>query len=282
MLAFIHIRKTGGSTVNTILRQSFGTRHFEVRLGKARSLHPVVTREEVRRCRWIYPRLASIAGHGVVPFGDLRELDGNMRFFTFLRQPLERCASDYQFRVQRGGLRQPFDEWINTGFARNRQTLKLAGVESATTAIGVLQDRVGFVGLLERFPESLIMWKKWCDTPALDIRFRRKNVAKQDTIKRQLLTDERSRAKLIAANEEDLRLYAHVVDRVFPRQIAEFGDGLDEAVQTFVDSNSPRPLYPRQLASMFVRELLYKPFSSAWHDADNPPLPTTRDMQAAA
>ena len=281
MLAFIHIRKTGGSTVNTILRQSFCTRHFEVRLGKKRSLHPVVSCDEIRRFRWIYPRLASIAGHGVVPFRDLCKLDGDMRFFTFLRQPLDRCASDYQFRVQRGGLQQPFDEWIKTGFARNRQTLKLAGVESAAVAIEILRNRVGFVGLLERFSESLVLWKKWCDTPQLDIRFRRKNTAKQNTIKQQLLTDEKSRAKLIAANEEDLRVYTFVVNQLFPRQVAEFGGGLDEAVQTFVASNEPSPLYPRQLTSMFVRELLYKPFTLVWHDADNPP-PAPRAVRVAA
>ncbi len=282
MLAFIHIRKTGGSTVNTILRQSFRTRHFEVRLGKARSLHPVVTAAEVRRCRGIYPHLDSLAGHGVVPFGDLWNLADEMRFFTFLREPLERCASDYQFRVQRGGLTQPFADWIATGFARNRQTLKLAGVESASAAIAMLQDRVGFVGLLERFPESLVMWKKWCRSPDVDIRFRRKNVARQNSIKRQLLTDARSRAMLMEANQEDHILYDYVVKQHFPRQVADFGAGLAEEVDKFLADNEPRPLYPRQLTGMFIRELLYKPFTSFWHDMDNPGPPQRGYSRTAA
>ena len=177
MLAFVHIRKTGGSTVDMILRQSFGAGHFRIRLGRQRSANPIATANEIRRCRWIYWKMKCISGHGIVPHSDLDSLDPSLRYFTFLREPLTRCASDYQFRVVRGGLKQPFREWIRSDIATNQQTLKIAGVPSADAAIDVLRNKIGFVGLLERFEESLVLFEKWAADPSLDIRYRAKNVA---------------------------------------------------------------------------------------------------------
>ena len=189
MLGFIHIRKTAGSTIDMILRQSFGARHLRVRLGKHRSIHPVAASADLRRCRWICWHLEALSGHGIVPYSDLPSLFPTLRYFTFLREPLARCASDYQFRVTRGGLRQPFGAWVHSELAGNQQTRKIAGVPDAEAAIEILAKQIGFVGLVERFNESLVLWRHWAAAPVLDIRCRPKNVARDNTLKRQLLSD---------------------------------------------------------------------------------------------
>ena len=48
--------------------------HFRIRLGRQRSANPVVTAEEIRRCRWIYWRMQCVSGHGIVPHSDLERL----------------------------------------------------------------------------------------------------------------------------------------------------------------------------------------------------------------
>lgn len=271
MLAFIHIRKTAGSTVDMVLRQSFGAGHCCVRHNRTRAAAPVITAAELKRCRWIYWRMKTVSGHGIVPYSDLHLATSEIRFFTFLRDPLARCASDYQFRVRRGGMQVPFERWIETDIARNQQAKKLAGVEDAAAAIASVNSCISFVGLVGRFDESLVLFRKWSETPQLDIRYRSKNVAKDASLKRQLLDNPDTRQLLIEANREDQKLYDYVVQRVFPQQIQTYGEDFAADVKKFQATNQPLRVYPRQLLSMLLREAIYKPLAPIIHDKTNPP-----------
>ena len=260
MFAFVHIPKTAGSTISTILRQSFRTRHCDVRLGRDFNVPPL-SPEVLRRIGWVYRRLRSIAGHGVVPHGELGRAGFQGRFYTFLRDPVVRCASEYQYLVQRDNLTVPFDQWIETAPARNRMTKSLCAQENADAAIALVQQRVEFVGLAERFDQSLVLLRHWFQASALDIRYLSKNVSRDNHIKNQLLNTSASRKKLILANQQDDRLYHHVLDSIYPEQVRAYGPTLDADVARFQANNvRPRP-YPSQLASLFLRELVYKPLA---------------------
>lgn len=261
MFAFIHIPKAAGSTVASILRHSFLTRHCDVRCGNGLKGRPKLTAAMLQRICWVYWRLESIQGHGVVPHSDLHQVAANIRFFTWLREPIQRCASEYQYRVLRGGLDMSFEDWIGTDIAHNRMTYMLAGRPDADAAIEMVESRVGFVGLVERFDESLIMWRRWLDDERADIRYRAKNVMKDNRIKRQLLDDPASRARLEEANREDVRLYNHVVSCVYPRQVQQYGRSLEADVEQFTAVNCRPHPYPRQLASLALRRAVYRPLA---------------------
>src|SRR5215468_545457 len=76
MYAFVHIEKTGGSTLNTIFRRSFGARHCDVRLPLAKRPNDrhddrvCVQAEDLRRVRRLYRNLRGISGHNVKPYAD--------------------------------------------------------------------------------------------------------------------------------------------------------------------------------------------------------------------
>jgi len=260
VFAFIHIPKAAGSTLAGILRHSFCTRHCDVRCGNGIKGRPRLTAAALRRIRWIYWRLKSIQGHGVVPHGDLHAI-GGVRFYTLLRQPIQRCASEYQYRVVRGDLMMPFEQWITTEIARNRMTRMIAGCEDANAAIEMIKRRVGFVGLVERFDESLLMWRRWLDDARVDIRYSSKNVMTDSNIKRQLLDDPATRAKLEEANREDLKLYQHVVDNVYPGQVQQYGPTLTADLEAFASTNSRPRIYPRELPSLVLRKAVYRPLA---------------------
>ena len=269
MLTFIHIRKTAGSTIDMILRQSFGMRHCRVRHGRKRAGQPVVAAREIQRCRWVYWGLQSVSGHGIVPHSDLETLGANIQYFTFLREPLRRCASDYQFRVNRGGLRQPFDQWILTENARNQHTKKICGMEHAESAIEILQQRLGFVGLVEQFDASLVMLRSWYQGRSLDIRYASKNVSSDSSLKNRLLTNPTSLAQLREANAEDLKLYRYACDHIFAKQLSDYGPSLQQDLRDFQQFNQPLPVLPRQLPSMLLREVVYKPLAPLLRNRHN-------------
>ena len=96
MLAFVHIKKTAGTTLTAILRRNFGTRHLDTRLHLYEDLFLA---DDLRRALKLYRRLDCIAGHHVRPFGDLHSLIPKIRYFTFVREPISRLVSDFQFKL---------------------------------------------------------------------------------------------------------------------------------------------------------------------------------------
>jgi hypothetical protein len=275
MYAFIHIPKAAGSTIATILRQSFLSRHCDVKLGDG-FFYPALTAAALRRTHWVYWQLESIAGHYVVPHSDLQTSWPDIRFYTFVREPIARCVSEYQRAVDNVGLTVPFDEWIQDPLYHNRQTKHLAGCEDVQAAVRMIHERIGFVGLVERFDESLLLWRRWLGDSRLDIRYQAKNVARRNSIKKQLLSDPRAVERLTEANRLDLELYRHVKEEVYPRQVADYGPALADDLAAFERARIPRPTYPRQLPSLLLREFVFRPMTPVFRSVCKPPSQSKR------
>ncbi len=263
LIASIHVMKTGGQTMCDILRQSFPGRHCDLQV------KGVATADDLRFARRFYPRLRSIAGHNVVPLSNLAEACDSIRYFAFLRDPVERCISHYQYRRNKDETAD-FEPWL-ARFA-NYQVRFLSRTHtapdpwaiepSAERAIEAVERRIGFVGLQERFDESLVMLKRWAADPDFDIEYRARNVAAKSSIRKRLLGDPRIVDLIRAHHAEDAKLYRHVKETIYPRQVAAYGPGLDEDVAR-LRARLPAPqrrVVARVLASV-KRGLLYKPLA---------------------
>ena len=213
MIGFVHVNKTGGSTVKFILRNSFGLGHCQVS-----SLDPegVCTGGDVRFARRVYFGLKSISGHHLVH--PTAHIDEPILYFTFLREPLERCASHYQ-HVKRARRRKGKDisleEFLALPRMNNLQVKKIAGGPDLDEAKRELAENYFFVGLVERFAQSVALLGRLCPYK-LDLRYVRLHVAKDNTAKREALADPGSRKRLEAANELDRELYAYARDELYP------------------------------------------------------------------
>lgn len=259
MLALIRNRRCASETIESILRASFATRHCQLIVPASRRDDPVIAAEELHRTQMIYPRLDSISGHGLVPWSDVAVQQPELRFFTFLRSPLERCASEYQNLVSRGDLRRTFESWIESPSARNHQVRQLCGHEDAQTAIEMIQGRLGFVGLSERFDESLVLFRRWANDERLDIRYSSKRITRDSRIRVQLLRNLETRRLLLDANREDLKLHAFVEQTLFPQQINAYGPRFEMDAEAFSAFNVPPPVLPRQLPSILHRNFIHRP-----------------------
>jgi len=258
VLAFAHIEKTAGITINRILRRSFGVRHCDVEPWRGAWEADFFSASDYRRLQRLYPRLESIAGHTVKPYSDLDQACSNIQYYTFLREPLLRCASHYQYQIQVMRRNIPFEDWIETEKFRNFQTTKIAGIAELHIGIRVLQ-RFMFVGLVERFDESLVIFQRRAGDPCLSISYRRENVAPSNIIKNQLLSNPKTRAQLVEANRIDLAVYEFVSRDLYRREKRQYGNTLDADVAAFKRTNSPPAFSLKLMLNVFRRNALYKP-----------------------
>jgi hypothetical protein len=233
MLVFIHINKTAGRTLRYILRSSFGPRHCEVEPWQAAWTGPPFSARDLQRLRKLYPRLESIAGHRVTGYADLDANGADLRYFTFMRDPLKTCASRFQYNVQYRGKRDlVFEDWISKDWTRDHQTKMIAGAADVSAAVGILKAKRVFVGLTERFDESLLLLRSLVDG-RLDLSYKPVNVSRANNLAQQLLSDERTRRLLVEANSADLELYDFVRTDLYPSFQREYGPRLEEDVAAY-------------------------------------------------
>ena len=261
MYAFIHIPKTAGSTVRAILRRSFGPRHCDMRVASSqRSEDTWLGADDLRRARWIYPHLEGISGHRVTCFGGLEQV-ADLRFFTWVREPVKRFVSHFLY-CYRGRLEickpENLKVFCADPFHCNMQTRWLGGTVRAEAAMEMLEKRIGFVGMTEAFDESLVMFRRWLGRPALDIAYARKNPCRGE-VDWPILSDPELRACIENANREDVALYRHISERVFPRQKAAFGPALETEVAEFRRRNKSFREPPDPVWARIKRDFLYKP-----------------------
>ena len=259
MLVFIHINKTAGRTVRYILRSSFGLRHCEVEPWHAPWAGPPFSSHDLHRLRRFYPKLESIGGHRLRGNVDLQENGTEFRYFTFMRDPLKTCASRFQYNVQyRGKKNLVFEEWIQQDWPRNQQTKMIAGVADVAEAIRIIRTKQVFVGLTERFDESMVLLKALMASD-LNISYKRVNVARSNTLAESLLSTEGTRQMLIEANQADLELYNFVSQELYPTYQQEYGPSLAEDVARYQQTRDTNFNYGNLTLSRLKQYIFYKP-----------------------
>lgn len=258
MLVFVHINKTAGSTVRYMLRSSFGTHHCDVEPWHAAWSDPPFSADDLRRLRKLYPKLESIAGHRITGYEDLGEAGTTLEYFTFVRDPIKATASRFQYNI---GYRKKrdlvFADWIRNDWVRNYQTKRIAGTADLDAAIDIIRNKNIFVGVRERFDESMVLLKG-LRANHLDISHRRVNVAPDNTVAKRLTSEDKTLRMLEEANEVDTQLYAWVSRELYPGFQEEYGPRLQQDVDTY--QRNPGDFSDRRIFTSRVKRYgLYKP-----------------------
>lgn len=215
--AYIHIEKTGGQSLNFVLRNSFGLQHCDVL-----SINKDVDyfdSKELSKLYKLFPNLKSICGHKVKPYSDLKNnIDKDIFYFTFLRDPVQRMISHYQFLVTHfPKFAPPFPEWIQDVDQHNLMTKKIAGSDSVEKAKEILNKEVGFVGIFEEYNLSMQMLDFYMPYD-LNMHSVRKNNPKDNAARKSIVNNPKWLEMVIECNKNDAELYHYAKEEIFPKQ----------------------------------------------------------------
>jgi hypothetical protein len=228
LVAFVHIQKTAGTSVKFILKHSFGLTHCDVN-----PIDPAPGRifaaPDLALVRRVYPKLRSISGHEIVE--PTRHLGAAVTPFTMLREPVARMISHFQDKQIRGRADLEIDDFLDDPAQHDFQVRKIAGAPDLDKAKALLTERYFFVGLTERFAESMRLFARVCPYP-IDLRSRRQNCARDDRIGRRLRGNRVLLERIREANRLDAALHRYVEERLLPERLA--AGGIDD---------SPLPLW---------------------------------------
>lgn len=266
---FLHIGKTAGSTMRTVIHRNVpASKRLLVRSPqRLDTLRPrreatldviAAIPEELRR------QARLIEGHLI--YGVHRLIPGPSTYLTLLRDPVNLVVSQYRYVLRTPGHRlhdlvtsrdMTLEEYIKRGVSLetdNSQTRAISG--DVTTPYGECTDRMleeakrnierrfSVVGLTERFDETLILlraafgWRKLCYTP----------VKVSPDRDRRPEVPAATRSVIGEQNRFDLELYAFALDR------------FDEAVRR-------TPAFDAAIERFGRRQALYRPWGFVTHTA---------------
>lgn len=257
IIAFIHIKKTAGKTVKHIMRRELGLRHCDVKRWHRDDEY--LDAAGLRRLRRVYPWVRSIAGHSIKPYSDLKRSAPDLKYYTFLRDPIRRTLSQYQYEVQQGRRKDgQFEQWIRDPANHDAQVRTLAGAPDLEKAKALLRDEIAYVGLMEQLHESLAMMLPALGLPAIDYSPDTVNSARDNLIRDRILADPKLMALVEQANRLDLQLYAFVKNEIYPRQQQRFAAALAD-INSLTKARSGQSYSGQFYLNVTYRQLVYKP-----------------------
>lgn len=248
MIAFVHIRKTAGTSMKFILRNSFGIYHCDARKIKADIFH----KKHLDFAKKIFPRIDCISGHSILE--PTTHLAGEGRYFTFLREPIMRTISDYQDNYVRGKHIQTLEHFLSKEIQRNKQVKMIAGSEDLNKAKQLLKEEYFFVGITEDFDNSVKLLNLLLHNK-LNLDYYKTVYAKDNSLKGRLVQDPQAMAILKEANGLDLELYDFAQKEIYEPMKEKYKDAIAK-----MGSGRPykTPLHFKFLMSKFFNKYVFR------------------------
>lgn len=239
MLAFVHIEKAAGTTLNHILRRNFFLRYIDVRPLTQERLG-VLTARDLRMYLRVNPFLSCISGHAVKPYSDLAVALPDIRYITLIRDPTKRYVSQFLYWNRHLKKNISFPEFLAHEPTWNFQAKKFVGAADLESAKEMLKTRFLVVGIVEEFNEFLVLLQHKLHPLDFDPSYVAKNAAVDSGGQVNEIIAQYG-DQIRANNRVDMQLYDFVCHELLPRQRSEYGPNLTEHVQELSKKNAAVP-----------------------------------------
>ncbi|WP_445487020.1 sulfotransferase family 2 domain-containing protein [Niallia sp. 03133] len=184
---FIHIPKTGGTTLNEIFKRQYNSKKFhdhDSYNGEIKTLDELNEHEK--------NKILAVAGHHF--YGDHEYFNKPFRYFTMLRNPVDRVISLYYFLQTFPGYERVKDMSLEEYIlaepeAQNNQTVLICG-DFVNPDLDTAKERLKtfqIVGVTDMFDESLFFLKKEFNWKKVN--YTKKNITKNRPLKEEISSD---------------------------------------------------------------------------------------------
>lgn len=248
---FLHLPRTAGTTLNAVLRDNFAPSEIlSIYSKEDYTRHAAHEPSELRHIRLIQ-------GHLFLPSLDPPSIYGiAVRPFTFMRDPVDRLISEYAFlRTWKRNHLYAYLNEHNTTFhqymlgedrplryrGRNYMTRCIACMDVGTDPLprkalarakGHLERAFGFVGIQERFTESLLLLADFLNLSSL---FHEKRNALTESVKPIVSAEDLALCREL--NQGDMALYAFAQE-LFQSRLDAQGPAFTQRLTEFTRLNA--------------------------------------------
>jgi len=264
MICFCHMIKTAGLTLHNIFRNNYGFNY--VRTEKEN-----FTSDDLNTLLRLNRNIMALSGESLRSLTKLESACPNLKYITFLRDPMERYISHYNYGRLRNFHKLSFEERVKiqgemdyqTKFilgAQNRKEMDFkAGLKEIEKAKRILLNDFSFVGLVERFDESLILMKKILNLRNFDLRYQRMNITPKKIITKDNISNHLMK-ELKKANKVDYDLYQFVKEELFKKQENKYVGNIIEEINSFKICNNNYTFKRSKIFSSRIGQyLVYEP-----------------------
>jgi len=202
--------------------------------------HLVFTEKHLRKLLRKAPFVQVLGGHHTRSYIDYSKTTRRPVFkFTFLRDPVSRYLSHFNYQRNVMGIEWDWREFLEAKKFNNWQTRRIASGEDLEKAKELVLKSFNFVGLTEKFDESLLLFRKSLESENFNPGYRKVNTTLDQNPEKPALTvdslDEKEMGKVLDNNSLDSALYEFVEEEVFNPALETIRDGLDNQLSELKD-----------------------------------------------
>ena len=257
ILVFSHIPKTAGTSLKYLFRRYFGTEQLDAAYRANSKDRACYYPRDFKLDQSVVGKTKLLAGHCIKPYIDFEEYEEQFRWFTFLRNPIDRYISHYIHQQTKGSTVYHMD-LLSWGSKFNRSdwmTKMIAGENDLEKAKDILKNKIELIGFTEHFNDSMKMIKTHFELNKFDIELSgNRMVSKGSGIKQKILSEyEKYETDLKEQNKNDILLYEFALKEIWPKQ-----QKLLQSYQPYKSNDSQNKSRINKL--FYKRNLIYKPF----------------------
>jgi len=265
IVCFCHLIRTAGTTLHHIFRNNCGVNHVEVQKRN-------FSADDLRKLLRFNRHIKVMGGHYLRTTTGLTDAYPELKYITLLRNPADRFLSHYNHGWNRGHHSMSIQERVQVRQESDYQVKFFLGCQTAKDrdfsvseedlgkAKKILAEDYDFVGVAEKFDESLVLLKAELGWQRLDIRYQKMHTTKNKHVTKGELTPD-IWAGIKKANRMDEELYRFAVDELFARQVEAYPGSLEKAVEDFRrDNRDFRFKRSALLKYRMIKYLVYKPY----------------------